>query len=217
MKLFLKGERCYTEKCAIEKRNFPPGQHGKTRKAKIAGYGLQLREKQKVKRTYGVLEDQFRRYFEAAERTRGITGETLLQLLERRLDNVIYRIGLSTSRPQARQLVRHGHFLINGKKVDIPSYSLKAGDVISWSSAGGIGFKGSRKGTPFAATQAALAAGNAAKTHGLRSVEVRVKGPGAGRESAVRALQTVGIDVKSIRDVTPIPHNGCRPPKRRRV
>ena len=120
MKLFLKGERCYTEKCAIEKRNFPPGQHGKTRKAKLAGYGLQLREKQKVKRIYGVLEDQFRGYFEEAERTRGITGVTLLQLLERRLDNVVYRLGLSTSRPQARQLVRHGHFLVNGKKVDIP-------------------------------------------------------------------------------------------------
>jgi len=131
MKLFLKGERCYTEKCAIEKRNFPPGQHGKTRKAKLAGYGLQLREKQKVKRIYGVLEDQFRRYFEAAERTRGITGETLLQLLERRLDNVAYRMGLATSRPQARQLVRHGHFLVNGKKVDIPSYSLKQGDVVT--------------------------------------------------------------------------------------
>ena len=131
MKLFLKGERCYTEKCAIEKRNFAPGQHGKLRKAKLAGYGLQLREKQKVKRIYGVLEDQFRRYFEAAERTRGITGETLLQLLERRLDNVVYRLGLSTSRAQARQLVRHGHFLINGKKVDIPSYSVKAGDVVT--------------------------------------------------------------------------------------
>jgi len=131
MKLFLKGERCYTEKCAIEKRNFPPGQHGKTRKAKLVGYGVQLREKQKVKRIYGVLEDQFRRYFEAADRTRGITGETLLQLLERRFDNVIYRLGLATSRPQARQLVRHGHFLINGKKVDIPSYSLRAGDVVT--------------------------------------------------------------------------------------
>src|SRR6185369_15695807 len=130
MKLFLKGERCYTEKCAIEKRNFPPGQHGKTRKAKLVGYGLQLREKQKVKRIYGVLENQFRRYFEAAERTRGITGETLLQLLERRLDNVIYRLGLSTSRAQARQLVRHGHFTVNGRKVDIPSYSVKAGDVV---------------------------------------------------------------------------------------
>ena len=131
MKLFLKGERCYTEKCAIEKRNFAPGQHGKTRKAKLAGYGLQLREKQKVKRIYGVLEDQFRGYFEEADRSKGITGVTLLQLLERRLDNVIYRLGLSTSRSQARQLVRHGHFLINGKKVDIPSYSLKQGDVVT--------------------------------------------------------------------------------------
>jgi len=131
MKLFLKGERCYTEKCAIEKRNLPPGQHGKARKAKLAGYGLQLREKQKVKRIYGVLENQFRRYFESAERQRGITGEMLLQLLERRLDNVVYRLGLSTSRPQARQLVRHGHFLVNGRKVDIPSFSVKTGDVVS--------------------------------------------------------------------------------------
>ena len=131
MKLFLKGERCYTEKCAIEKRNLPPGQHGKLRKAKLVGYGLQLREKQKVKRIYGVLENQFRRYFETAERTRGITGETLLQLLERRMDNVIYRLGLATSRAQARQLVRHGHFQVNGKKVDIPSYSVKVGDVVT--------------------------------------------------------------------------------------
>jgi small subunit ribosomal protein S4 len=131
MKLFLKGERCYTEKCAIEKRNLPPGQHGKARKAKMLGYGLQLREKQKVKRTYGVLENQFRRYFEAADRQRGITGETLLQLLERRLDNAIYRLGFATSRPQARQLVKHGHFLVNGKKVDIPSYQLRQGDVVT--------------------------------------------------------------------------------------
>ncbi len=131
MKLFLKGERCYTEKCAIEKRNLPPGQHGKARKAKLAGYGLQLREKQKVKRTYGVLENQFRRYFEQAERTRGITGATLLQLLERRLDNVCYRLGFGSSRAQARQLVRHGHFLVNGKKVDIPSFSVKMGDVVA--------------------------------------------------------------------------------------
>jgi small subunit ribosomal protein S4 len=130
MKLF-KGERCYAEKCAIEKRNFAPGQHGKTRKSKLAGYGVQLREKQKVKRIYGVLEDQFRRYFEQAERTRGITGETLLQLLERRLDNVAYRLGFATSRPQARQLVRHGHFTVNGRKVNIPSYSVKAGDVVA--------------------------------------------------------------------------------------
>ena len=107
MKLFLKGERCYTEKCAIEKRNFPPGQHTKARRQKLLGYGLQLREKQKVKRIYGVLENQFRRYFETAERQRGITGETLLQLLERRFDNVIYRMGLATSRPQARQAAAH--------------------------------------------------------------------------------------------------------------
>lgn len=131
MKLFLKGERCYTEKCAIEKRNMPPGQHGRARKSKMQGYGIQLREKQKVKRIYGVLEDQFRRYFETAERTHGITGETLLQLLERRLDSAVYRMGFATSRAQGRQLVRHGHFLVNGKKVDIPSYSLKAGDMVT--------------------------------------------------------------------------------------
>src|SRR5688500_17430458 len=131
MKLFLKGERCYTEKCAIEKRNVPPGQHGRSRKQKLVGYGVQLREKQKVKRIYGVLEDQFRLYFQQAERTRGITGETLLQLLERRLDNAVYRLGFATSRPQARQLVRHGHFTVNGRKVNIPSFSVKPGDVVS--------------------------------------------------------------------------------------
>jgi len=131
MKLFLKGERCYMEKCAIEKRNVPPGQQGKARKAKLMGYGLQLREKQKVKRTYGVLEKQFRNYFESADRQRGITGETLLQLLERRFDNVIYRLGLATSRPQARQLVRHGHFFVNDRKVTIPSYSLDVGDTVT--------------------------------------------------------------------------------------
>jgi small subunit ribosomal protein S4 len=130
-KLFLKGERCYTEKCAIEKRNMPPGQHGRRRASKLQGYGVQLREKQKVKRIYGVLEEQFRRYFEMADRQRGITGETLLQLLERRLDNAVYRMGFATSRAQARQLVRHGHFLVNGKKVDIPSYSLKSGDAVT--------------------------------------------------------------------------------------
>ena len=129
--MFLKGERCYTEKCAIEKRNVPPGQHGRARRAKMVGYGVQLREKQKVKRTYGVLENQFRRYFEAADRAKGITGELLLQSLERRLDNVVYRIGFATSRAQARQLVRHGHFLVNGKKVDIPSFSVKIGDTIA--------------------------------------------------------------------------------------
>jgi small subunit ribosomal protein S4 len=137
MKLFLKGERCYTEKCAIEKRNVPPGQHGRSRKAKLVGYGVQLREKQKVKRTYGVLENQFRRYFEAADRQKGITGELLLQMLERRLDNVVYRLGFATSRPQARQLVRHGHFTVNGRKVDIPSYAVRSGDVVSLRSKSG--------------------------------------------------------------------------------
>jgi len=131
MKLFLKGERCYTEKCAIEKRNLPPGQHGKSRRAKLLGYGLQLREKQKVKRIYGVLENQFRRYFEQADRQKGITGEVLLQLLERRLDNVVYRIGFATSRPQARELVRHGHFTVNGRKVNIPSFLVRAGETVS--------------------------------------------------------------------------------------
>ena len=132
-KLFLKGERCFKPTCAIEKRGaMPPGQHGRdVRRQKVTGYGQQLREKQKVKRIYGVLENQFRRYFEIADRTRGITGETLLQLLERRMDNVIYRLGLATSRAQARQLVRHGHFLVNGKKVDVPSYQVKAGDVVT--------------------------------------------------------------------------------------
>ena len=131
MKLFLKGERCYAEKCAIEKRNVVPGQHGKARKAKLAGYGLQLREKQRVKRIYGVLENQFRRYFEAAARERGITGELLLRKLECRLDNVVYRLGFATSRPQARQLVRHGHFAVNGKTVDIPSYPVGEGAVVA--------------------------------------------------------------------------------------
>ncbi len=131
MKLFLKGERCYGEKCAIDRRNVPPGEHGKGRRAKLVGYGLQLREKQKVKRMYGVLEQQFRRYFEAADRKKGVTGETLLQLLEQRLDNVVYRLGFATSRPQARQLVRHGHFTVNGKRADIPSYSVRAGDLVA--------------------------------------------------------------------------------------
>ena len=131
MKLFLKGERCYREKCAIERRNVPPGQHGKGRRARMAGYGLQLREKQRVKRMYGLIESQFRRYFKEADRRRGVTGETLLQLLEGRLDNIIYRLGLATSRPQARQLVRHGHFTVNGRRADVPSFALRAGDQVA--------------------------------------------------------------------------------------
>jgi len=131
MKLFLKGERCYGEKCSIERRNVPPGQHGKGRRAKLMGYGLQLREKQKVKRMYGVLEQQFRRYFHKADRKKGVTGEILLQLLEQRLDNLVYRLGFATSRSQARQLVRHGHFTVNGRRADVPSYSVSAGDLVS--------------------------------------------------------------------------------------
>lgn len=131
MKLFLKGERCHTEKCAIEKRNFVPGQHGKDRKAKIVGYGLQLREKQKVRRIYGVLERQFRNTYEKAVKMQGITGENLLGSLERRLDNVIFRMGLGASRSQARQIVRHGHIVVNGRKVNIPSFVVKPGDEIS--------------------------------------------------------------------------------------
>src|SRR6266498_2511472 len=130
MKLFLKGERCHTEKCAIEKRNFPPGQHGKDRKPKIVGYGLQLREKQKARRYYGVLEKQFRNLFEKAVRVKGITGDNMLNLLERRLDNVIYRMGFGTSRPQSRQVVRHGHIQVNGRKVNIPSFVVKPGDIV---------------------------------------------------------------------------------------
>src|SRR5450755_3922115 len=130
MKLFLKGERCYTEKCAIEKRNFPPGQHGKDRKPKIVGYGLQLREKQKARRYYQLLEGQFRNLFEKATTMKGITGENMLNMLERRLDNVIYRMGFGTSRAQSRQIVRHGHVQVNGRKVNIPSFVVKIGDVV---------------------------------------------------------------------------------------
>ena len=129
IKLFLKGERCYTDKCAIERRSYPPGQHGQGR-AKATEYSLQLREKQKLKRIYGVLERQFRRVFALAERRRGITGENLLLLLESRLDNMIYRMGFAPSRSEARQLVRHGHFLINQRRVTIPSYFVKPGDEI---------------------------------------------------------------------------------------
>ena len=130
LKLFLKGERCYTDKCAIERRNYPPGEHGQAR-PKFSEYSIQLREKQKLRRIYGVLERQFRRYFAMADRGRGVTGETLLQLLERRLDNIVYRLGFATSRAEARQLVRHGHFRLNGRKVDVPSYLVRPGDTIT--------------------------------------------------------------------------------------
>lgn len=130
MKLFLKGERCHSEKCAIEKRNFAPGQHGKDKKPKIVGYGLQLREKQKARRYYQVLEGQFRNLYEKAVNQKGITGELMLAMLERRLDNVLYRMGFATSRAQGRQLVRHGHVTVNNRKVDIPSYTVRPGDSI---------------------------------------------------------------------------------------
>jgi len=129
MKLFLKGDRCFTVKCAVEKRNYPPGQHGQ-RRSKPSEYGLQLREKQKMKRIYGVLEAQFRTYFEMAARQKGVTGENLVRLLEQRLDNIVHRLGFAASRAQARVLVRHGHFRVNGRRVTIPSVLLKAGDVV---------------------------------------------------------------------------------------
>jgi len=129
-KLFLKGQKCYTEKCPIETRNYPPGEHGQRRRSKVSEYGIQLREKQKIKRIYGLLETQFRNYFKKANKQKGITGENLVKLLECRFDNIVYRLGLAASRKQARQLIRHRHFLINERLVDIPSYSLSAGDII---------------------------------------------------------------------------------------
>jgi len=131
IKLFLKGTKCFSDKCPIEKRNFAPGQHGKDRKTKVVGYGLQLREKQKTKRIYFTQESQFRNYFEKAARTKGVTGEMLLQQLERRLDNVVLRLGFAISRRQARQLVRHGHVQVDGRKVNIPSYQVSVGEEIA--------------------------------------------------------------------------------------
>jgi small subunit ribosomal protein S4 len=131
MKLFLKGTKCTSDRCPIEKRNFAPGQHGKDRKAKIVGYGLQLHEKQKAKRMYFTLEGQFREYYEKANRATGVTGELLIQQLERRLDNVAFRLGFAISRRQARQVVRHGHVTVNGRKVNIPSYQVNPGDEIA--------------------------------------------------------------------------------------
>jgi small subunit ribosomal protein S4 len=130
VKLYLKGDKCYSDKCPVARRAYAPGQHGKNRK-KLTNYGVQLREKQKARRIYGILEGQFRGYYKKAERQKGITGENLLRLLETRLDNVVFRLGFAFSRPEARQLVRHGHFTVNGKKVNIPSYQVKVGDVIA--------------------------------------------------------------------------------------
>lgn len=130
MKLFLKGERCYTDKCGYERRSYPPGQHGQARRRKRSDYGEQLREKQKVKRIYGIAERQFRGYYYRAARMKGVTGENLIQLLERRLDNVVYRMGFVSDHAEGRQLVRHGHFKVNGRRVNIPSYVVRSGDVI---------------------------------------------------------------------------------------
>jgi small subunit ribosomal protein S4 len=130
MKLFLKGDRCFTDKCAIERRQYPPGQHGQRRR-KLSEYGMQLREKQRAKSMYGVLEKQFRKYFTMADRMKGVTGDNLLILLERRLDNMVYRMGFVRSRNQARQLVRHGHFMVNGRRVDIPSFLVRQGDTVT--------------------------------------------------------------------------------------
>ncbi|MGE5577665.1 MAG: 30S ribosomal protein S4 [Syntrophothermus sp.] len=130
-KLYLKGDRCYTTKCAVDRRTYAPGQHGQNRRGKVSEYGIQLREKQKLRRIYGLLETQTENYFEEAARKKGVTGENLLQLLETRLDNVVFRLGFAMSRAEARQLVRHGHFTVNGKKVNIPSYLLRVGDVVA--------------------------------------------------------------------------------------
>jgi small subunit ribosomal protein S4 len=130
LKLFLKGDRCYSDKCSFERRSYSPGQHGQNRFRKVSDYAIQLREKQKVKHMYGMLEKQFRRYFHIADRAKGVTGENLLVMLERRLDNTIYRLGFASSRDQARQLIRHNHFILNGRKINIPSYFVKPGDVI---------------------------------------------------------------------------------------
>jgi small subunit ribosomal protein S4 len=129
-KLFLKGQKCFTEKCPIESRNYPPGQHGVSRRSKISEYGIQLREKQKIKRSYGLLETQFRNYFVNANKQKGITGDNLIKLLESRLDNVVYRLGFASSRKQARQLIRHRHLTVNDHIVDVPSYLLSAGDIV---------------------------------------------------------------------------------------
>ena len=148
-KLFLKGEKCFSQKCAVAKRPTPPGQHGQARQRKMSEYGMQLREKQKARRAYGLLENQFRLTHNKALKMKGVSGENLLQLLERRLDNVVYRSGLANSRPQSRQLVNHGHFLVNGKKVDVPSYIVDEGDVVSVRDASKTSelFKAAREGS----------------------------------------------------------------------
>ena len=187
--------RALDSKCKLAQK---PGQHGAgtgARRSKLSDYATQLREKLKVTRIYGLLERQFRNYYKKASTRKGNTGENLLQMLETRLDNVVYRMGFAVTRPAARQLVSHRGVTVNGKPVNLPSYQVKAGDAIAL----------------------AEKAGKAALDYGVKSLEVRIKGPGPGRESAVRSLNNVGYKILNIIDVTPIPHNGCRPPKKRRV
>ena len=214
-KLFLKGSRCFTDKCGVERRSYPPGEHGRGR-MRQSEYRVQLREKQKARRYYGVLEKQFRHYYEKASRQEGITGENLLTLLERRFDNVLVRLGFSASRRQARQLIRHGHWTINGRRVDIPSYQVRDGDVIAVKVGTGADAV-IRDATELTAQVTADSAARKGMEHGLQKVDVYVKGPGSGRETAIRSLQAAGLEVTSVRDVTPQAHNGCRPRKRRRV
>ena len=184
-KLFLKGEKCFTDKCAMERRSYAPGQHGQKSGSRLSDFGKQLRAKQKLRRMYGVLEQQFRKIYQEADRRKGPTGENLLQVLESRLDTVAYRMGFGSSRTEARQVVRHNAILVNGKRVNIPSYFVRPGDTI--------------------------------EVVAKAKDQLRIKGPGPGRESAVRALNALGLKISSIADVTPVPHNGCRPPKRRRI
>ncbi len=180
----------------LERRNYGPGVHGPKSRRKHTDYGLGLIEKQKLRYYYGLLERQFRGVYERALKRRGVTGEQMLQILETRLDNVCYHLGFANTRAAARQLVCHGHVRVNGRKVNIPSYGLKVNDVVE--------IKNSN-------------AARQAMAHGMKEVEVRVKGPGSGRESAIRALQAIGLEITTIKDVTPVPHNGCRPRKKRRV
>ena len=187
-KLFLKGDRCLTKKCAFERRPQAPGIHGaENARKKVSEYGLQLREKQKAKRAYGLLEKQFRGYYEMAERTKGKTGEVMLSLLERRLDNVAYRLGFGSSRAQARQIVNHGLLTVNGKKVNIPSYQVKIGDVIA--------VKENKRDLDLFKE--------------LKDLKIVVP--------KWLEFNPAELEITMIKDVSPIPHNGCRPPKRRRI
>ena len=222
-KLFLKGEKCFTDKCSIERRAYAPGQHGQRSGQRLSGYGVQLREKQKIRRIYGVLERQFSKVYAEADRRRGQTGENLLQLLEGRLDAVAYRMGFGASRAEARQVVRHNGVLVNGKRVNIPSYVVRPGDVVELTerARGHLRVKAALEAAESRGfpewLEVDAKAGKVAQECGIKNLEVRIKGPGPGRESSVRALNALGIKISSITDITPIPHNGCRPPKKRRI